>query len=68
MPILKNSGTLWVKKKLKFSTARPLGYFNYDKPLTGFLFPRLWVILIMGRENYLKGKFSLENLNNTCIP
>jgi hypothetical protein len=40
------------------------GYFNYDKPLTGFKrgTTRLCVILIMGRENYSKA-FGRENFS-----
>jgi hypothetical protein len=40
---------------LRGMTARPPVYFNYDNP-------RLWVILIMGQENYRNGKFSQGNI------
>jgi hypothetical protein len=43
--------------------ARPPGYFNYDKIFERGT-TRLWVILIMGRKTYRKGKFFQGNLKS----
>jgi hypothetical protein len=45
------------------TTTRPSGYFNYDKIFERGT-TRLWVILIMGRENYRKVSLWAENCPN----